>query len=296
MGYYLQIYFQFGEFLNQGGTLLLDLLVATAGAFLGVWGAWQIYLIQVRRERNDILKYTAMLINSVIEKIHRQAKNCDAFARQNIGNSTNVKLLPIIINSDLTRLVDKVDQQKIFHAFRRRYNRSQLSLTTFRNIYNNLDYTYEVLNQIREYYPNEQESLVEKKKRYFQFLEKAEEMMAIATLDNHLPTPLKDFFGKTIQEFIEAKERSAFVENIGLGISILVDPVIEFLMNGYRSEPASIEITTTLRNAGVTMNLIKQQSDALAESFREYAEKLETVNEKLKADAKELLNDFTVAG
>lgn len=95
--FFAQVYFQSGDFYNEPNSLWLDLVISVIGAglgtFLGIWGAWKLYLTQVNRDREDTLKYTSSLIRSVIKRIRKQAEYCIAYSKQNIGNTTNVALL-----------------------------------------------------------------------------------------------------------------------------------------------------------------------------------------------------------
>ena len=186
MYFLFQIYFQSGDFYNEPGSFWTDLFIsivgAALGAFLGICGAWKLYLVQVNRDREDNLKYNASLIRSVVGKIGRQAENCTTYAKENFGNSTDVPLLHFQLFEDLVRLVERVDQQKFFPAFLHRFKRNADTFKTFKEIYTNLDFCLESIAQIKDYLEKEQQSLVSKKKEYVKLLDDAEEMMAILSI------------------------------------------------------------------------------------------------------------------
>src|SRR5688572_2783025 len=110
------ILFQSGDFYNDS-SWVQDFLIAAAGAFLGILPAWVMYLVQRCDERKDTLVYTTELIRDVVDKMNKQHKHLLEYSTINAGNMTGIPLLKYEGSESLARLVERIDQQKFYHAF-----------------------------------------------------------------------------------------------------------------------------------------------------------------------------------
>ena len=88
-----------------------DLFVSALGAFIGILGALLIYFFQIRRQRNDKLKYALTLIDSIIPYIKAQANYCGTLSEKLLTQPSKFHLLQIEANQDLKRLTEKFDQE-----------------------------------------------------------------------------------------------------------------------------------------------------------------------------------------
>jgi len=264
------IVFQSGDFYNDS-SFWEDLFISAAGAFLGIWGAWGIYWLQRRNDRKDTLIYTTELIRNVIDKMSKQYQHLLDYSTINAGNMTGIPLLKYEGSQSLARLVERIDQQKFYHAFLREIGRTLQSRKDFNNIYHQLDFLYNVLNQVQDYLPKELQSLADKKKEFVANVGSAEEMM-VRILGGSADQLLKDFINKKLDVWSEAKKERKLINDLELAMREFGDPVAKHFIGQYRNNASCQEVAFIFRRAGGIFDIIKQQSDGISETFKAYAD------------------------
>jgi len=295
MNHFLQIYFQSGDFTNEGNSFILDLIVSAIGAFIGIAGAAAIYLWQLRKERDDKLKYASSLIISIINFTARQSEHCKDLAKQIRSNPTNLSLLHIQANQDLKRMVERVDQEKFYHAFLSRYGRKDEIYGAFKFMFSSLDFIDMTLIQIQDYLEKELLSITEKKKKYLDMLDQGETKAALLTVNPAFQdrVQLMEFLNVSLTEYIPQKNAETS-KDLSFPITHFIEPVIHFLTINHPTVPECNDISLFLKKAATTYSLIQQQSEGLAKSFDEYAEQLGAAGIKLAVLTTDLRRNYAI--
>jgi len=109
-----------------------DLLIGTLGAFLGIVGAYFLYLLSLKQLRKDRLKYVASLIESIVPSALRQSKFCSEHAEAIVQKPFENIFLKLEANRNSKRLADKVDQEGVYHVISRSIKEIEKHIRSFK--------------------------------------------------------------------------------------------------------------------------------------------------------------------
>jgi hypothetical protein len=293
MSFFLQVNFQYGEFFVEGNSLLIDIIVSAIGAFIGIFGAILLYRHQIRKEQNDTLRYVSVLLISVINFTKRQSDYCTKLSADIKAKPTELNLLHFEANQDLKRIVERLDQEKFYHAYLAKYSRKKEMYKTFQGIYSCLDFITMTLDQIRDYLEKELISITAKKNKYLELLDIGETKAALLTVNPKFQQEklLMDFLNERLVNYLPQKA-DATTKDLAFPINEFIYPVIRFLTHNYPTIPECNDISLSLKQSISIYNLIEPQSKVLAKSFDEYSEQLKNSGNKLLRLSIKIINDF----
>jgi hypothetical protein len=292
---FLQIYFQNGDFTNEGSSVWIDLVITAVGAFLGLLGAIYVYRRQQKEERMDTLKYAAALLESIITYVKRQSKSCYDLAGKLAKITPSYDLYHKEASHDLKRLVERMDQDKLYHAFLAKYGRKEDIYRLFRNIFSQLDFADMTLSQLEDYLEKEQTLIAERKKDYLAYLDQGETKIALLTVNPAFQgnAPLMGYFNQFLIDYSPEKEDKTN-EDLSYPVNAFVEPVIGHLTANYPMISACNDISLTLKKAANMFGLVKHKHEVLTASLKEFGASLKESAEKLSALTAKLRTDFAI--
>lgn len=274
-------------------SFIADLLVGTLSAFLGIVGAYLIYLVSVRQIRKDRLKYIVSLIESIVPSALRQAEFCKEYAESIIKQPFGNLLLKLEANRDSKRLADKVEQEGVYHAYLWKYKRNEKTYTEFQNLYAFIDYLDSVLDDMTKTNEKILNAIWRRKKEYKIAFKKVSEMVLRLSLIEELKEnqpELIEYSTKLLQEFNNLKIEG---ENLIPSFEIVIEPLRDYITLNGRLHPKITELLFLLDDlynvySGIKISVLHNVTD-----YEWYAEELKATANKLDKSSKQLQKDFS---
>lgn len=289
----LHIYFQSGDFTIDGGQdgWLIDLLINSFGAFLGVLGALVLYYLQLRCQQKDKLKYIVTLVDSTIAYARTQSEYCENLIQRLMQEPTKLHLLHIEANYDLKRLADKLDQEGFYHAYLAKYNRKKNTYQTFRKIYSHIDFIDHTIDQLIDFLEKENISIHDKKKNYVAYLEEGEEKVTLLTVNPNYQNQnvLLEFLN---HKLVQYKQTPHDDTDLNYPYTAFIDPVLNHLVHNYPTDIGCNEIAVLLRRSAAKYHAIIRQSTELAYELVNYRDQLKKHANQLENETKKLRTDY----
>ncbi|MGX5817695.1 hypothetical protein ACWKWU_05835 [Chitinophaga lutea] len=291
-----ELYFQNGEFISEGGSIWIDLMINALGAFLGFLGAYFLYYYAENTTKKDTLKYAARLLTGIIDYCKNQASNCSTIAEEILATPWEMPLLKIEASSDLKRIAERIDQGKFFHSYLFKYGRSDEAYKNFAKIYGKIDFLDLTINDLKIVNEKIQNSLWERKKEYADtFTAVKMNMERIILDDRYIREPqfvhIPNRFNEILDSFYNANPKGQ--ENIRETFVYVIWQLRLFIVSNQQKTPELTDILQLTMHAinqfdGITMAATKN-----AEDYKIYNNDINKATNELIAVTEALRKDFS---
>lgn len=308
----MDLIFQYGDFYlaSENSSILEGLLIASIGALIGAGLAAlsAIYIfkktLKAERDRDfelrnrrdkELLQYFSGLIWNIIGFADKQKSNYLKFAKDLKNKPFKHNHLLMVVNYDLKRVENKIDQNLIYHAYLNQIGAKNTDVGKFTKIYSNLDYIDSLIDLAMKENENGQKNIENISMRYKEIADILLRQAAHFSEKIKLTSPEDDNINLMCR--IVDDVLSGYISNLKDPSDVvyyqgnLVVPLRDKLTS-HLSEPNCEQIVKLAREATVLYRDIQLNSDHLAKSFEHYSYELAKAGEELKDKSKELLKKF----
>ena len=291
----MDIVFQSGEFIEQGGANILETLV---GAFIGTGTALGLFLFEGRRQRKterekkendlrDFLFYFCLLLKGIKATLEKQIPEYKEHSTKLKEEPFNFHLLNQNINEDLERISTKLDLERLFHAYILVNGSDDISKKEYKNLISLIDHTYLVYKQSLESQRLHFEQLTKYLREYKDLVEEQTinkstyiaNQILINNPETYAENPFYIALNTTILNYYQQQPEPLTFEYMQLN---LVQPLKHALFPNFRHIEEGILLSDNCRKATWLYNEIINKSKLTASEFKSYAEQFEENLEKLK--------------
>ncbi len=270
-----------------------DLLISSLGAFIGIGGAYLLYLESIWKSRSDILTFVVALINEIFVSTQRQADNCKEQATETRKKPLEIPLLKLVADPGIKRLAEKVDQQALYHAFIAKYGRNKSTYKWFRDIYGRIDFINGTIDQLLSFNEKTINAIWERKKLYGMSFMRTKVKIESVLIDPDYKTSAPVNFealSHSLQYFFDNNNPG---ENLVHTYTSLVKPVREHLIKEGQFNSHNTELLFMLNEAENNYKGIEMAANSAADEYEEFGNDLAEASNKLKEEAKRLVLDFS---
>ncbi len=278
----MSIVFKLGEHYYEAneGSILIQFILTTFGAFLGFGFALLLYYINNRLDKKkqnnkqtvdnlNKIKYYKLLIENIIDDTKRQMSSLDKFNKEQAKDLLDIKIPMKVPTNDIKRLI--TINKDIFEAFNDFNHQDDKWIENLRKMHTNIDFIEATLSEISIITSRHLEScmrniidikqkieLIPDRLSSFAFFLQKE--LGETRWQNDLYTFI-DTEIKNYGELINQKADFNTFENEYL------KPLIEKIMDNFKEEPFLEEIIFLSKNSRVKMTDIKTEVTDLMETF-----------------------------
>ena len=272
-----------------------DLIIGALGAFLGIIGAYWLYALSLRRQKEDQLKYFVSLLESIIPSALRQAQFCKVHASDILKQPYENLLLKIEPNRDTKRLADKVDQEKVYHAYLWKYKRSNKTYLEFRNLYARVDYLDSLITDLITTNERILTAVWNRKKEYQVTFNRALNIIQTIILNKEIQMNQQGYVAYIQSLIKQFSGKKSYEENIAESFNEVVNPFSEYTKTNAKQHPKITELLFLLDDLYRQFIGIEISVHHNAQQYEWYAEKLKTVAEELAETSNQLQKDFSTS-
>jgi hypothetical protein len=269
-----------------------DVLIAFLGAFLGIIGAYLLYLLSLKQVRRDRLKYVASLIESIVPSVIRQSQYCNEHAERIIHEPFENIYLKLEANRDPKRLADKVDQEGVYHAYLWKYKRKEKTYKDFRNLYGYIDYLDYLVDDLIRTNEKVLNATWERKKQYAISFKMAKETIQSLSLIRELNETQKEFVTFSSDRLKQVFDKYPEGENLVESFNVVVVPIRTYIVEKAKQHPKITELLFLLDDLFNQYTGIELSAKHNAVDYRWYSEQLKEKADELREKSKQLREDF----
>lgn len=291
----MEVIFQSGEFFIEGSSSLLESIL---GALIGTGTALGVFLLENWRQKNnerekresdlkDFLFYFKELYTGIIQTLEKQIQAYEKNAKNFKEEPFKFHLLEQSINQDLERVSEKLDLERLFHAYILVNGNSDEVKKEYKNLISILDHTFLVHGQAWESQRIHHEKLEAKLRQYKELVEESTLIQASLILnkivvenpDRYTELPLYAAINTVVQDYNADQDEPPTLEYMQ---KTFVEPLRDALFPNFRHLNEAIYLVDNCRKATWLYHEIESRSIMTSKEFKSYAESFKHNHEKLK--------------
>lgn len=291
----MEIIFQFGEFFMDSDSSLLESLL---GAFIGTGTALGIFLLEYWRQKKnerekresdlkDFLFYFKELYKGILKTLEKQIPAYEKNAHNFKNEPFKFHLLEQSINQDLERVSEKLDLERLFHAYILVNGNTNEVKKEYKNLISILDHTFLVHGQAWDSQRIHHEKLAAKLRQYKELVEESTlnnaslilNKIVVDNPDIYHDLPLYSVINTVIQNYYADQNEPPSIEYMQ---STFVEPLRDALFPNFRHLNEAIYLVDNCRKATWLYYEIKDKSLLTSKEFESYAASFKDNHEKLK--------------
>ena len=280
---------------NTGGSTFLENFI---GSFIGTITALIIFVLESRRERNKSRKerkenyksaliYFQLLLTNIIKVVGKQVIAYRDHSENIKNDPLNFHLLQLYITQDIDRILNKLDQERLFQAYLQEFGNSIEVIKEFKEIISIMDYFNSIISQVTT---SQEKYLTELHDNLVKYKDISEEdvlkgcIMILENIRNSTSDYKKNNVYASLNAIVvnyhDTSPNPPTVEHIQASlITTLTNTILEQL----RSEPEIFEIADDCRRATWLFNDIKFKATIVANEFNAHYEGMKSALKQLEA-------------
>jgi hypothetical protein len=291
----LDIVFQYGVFPGASSDFVTSLIISILGAFIGFIGAYLIYGLSLKKQRTDTLKYFTALLESTISLAKAQSENITKLSQKLAHDPTNISLLPVPASYDIKRLADKMDQQAVYHAYLKKYERTKSSYKLFKEIYSYVDFIDMTIDEAKRFVEKEYDSIFRRKIDYAQLFTTAKENMELITINQEIIQAHPQFVNGLVAIHNNYHENLPEGENLPLTFMNFIQPLKVYMIQHAPVIEANTTLMLSLKRAADSYLGVQQSGVSFSEQLKDFDGTLMDKATKLNETILELKKNFSIA-
>lgn len=302
MTFLLDFIFQSGDFYNQDSSSFWESLI---GAFIGAATALLIFYLETWREKgNDKrqkqehsknnLQYFTSLLDAIIIFAEKQYPAYKEHSKSIKEHPLEFHMLHTIIAEDLNRMLNKLDQEKLFHSYINKFGNSKDRIKTFQKIFSRMDYIYKLYEQANKSQEKHFVDLTERLGKYKDLTEEQTLNYCSLIINNIKHTnanfehdPFYNAINSAILNYYQTGPTPKTLDHMQTNF---ITPIKEQMVSNFRSVNEGMTIANNCRKATWLYNETIKKSEYIADDFDEYFKGLKTATNELKEFSKDLFS------
>jgi len=268
-----------------------------AGSFMGTITAFFIFLLESKREKRKIkdekkenyksaLIYFKLLLENIIKTTHKQVLAYHEHAVQIKERPLEFNLLRLFISKDVERILNKLDQERLFQAYLQEFGNSVEVIKEFQSVFSILDYFHSISNQVEK---SQEIYLSELNDNLLKYKDISEEevlkncVRLIEEIKNNNKEFIKDklyiAFNDIVLHYYQTSPIPPTIENIQ---NNLIIPIRETIIENFRDNLEASSIADDCRRATWLFNDIIFKANNISAEFNSHYEGMNETLQRLE--------------
>jgi hypothetical protein len=280
----LNIIFQFGDFLSEGGesnSWWLDLLNSVIGAAIGsgatIWALYRTFKQDKKKEevkriqfQKEKLKYFQSLLRTITSGLKLQIEHFKSYAIKIKNNPVDLPLLTYVPLNELDRIVNKLNQEDYYHSFLGEFGDNQIVVDEFRDIISTLNYFDGNLLIIKDSLKKSFDFDYERKISLKNIIDKSMDDAAALLINNDIIQSHNALWNFINTQMIEFHEKTTDKADLKFYYENFVEPLKNGLIEYAVTIPLAHYLIIQLKNATMLYHSIQSHNTNVADDFENW--------------------------